>query len=126
MHLDNYMIFNNVDGIYTFAFQSERKENCLVCSRCTHELAFSFSDKLQCLIDKLGEEESFNLKMPTLTTLVSGENRTLYMRNLPQMEELLRPNLEKSFAELELVNCQEIIVTDASLKMPVHIKMLLS
>ena len=120
MHLDNYMVFNNVHGVYTYAFQSERKDNCLVCSRCTQELNFLFSDKLQCFIDTLSDETGFNLKTPTLTTLVGTSPRTLYMSNIPQMEEALRPNLDKTFRELELVNLQEVVVTDPGLKMPVH------
>ena len=119
------MMFNNVDGIYTFSFTSERKENCLVCSRRSQELTFSLSDKLQVFLDKIAEETGFNLQKPTLTTVVSGENRTLYMRNLPQMEKALRPNLDKTFKELELVSGQEVVVTDPGMNMPVHFKLLL-
>ena len=125
-YLDNYMMFNNVDGIYTFAFTSERKENCLVCSRRSQELSFSFSDKLQVFLDKIEEETGFNLQKPTLTTVISGQNRTLYMSNLQEMEEALRPNLQKTFKELEFIDRQEIVVTDPGMNMPVHFKILLS
>ena len=118
------MMFNNVDSIYTFAFASERKENCLACSRCSHDLAFLESDKLQVFLDKIGEETEFNLQKPTLTTISSsGENRTLYMSNLASMEEALRPNLEKTFKELEFESGQEVVVTDPGVKMPVHFKL---
>ncbi|XP_063673873.1 NEDD8-activating enzyme E1 catalytic subunit-like [Bolinopsis microptera] len=126
-YLDNYMMFNNVDSIYTFTFASERKENCLACSRCSHDLAFFESDKLQVFLDKIGEETEFNLQKPTLTTISSsGENRTLYMSNLASMEEALRPNLEKTFKELEFESGQEVVVTDPGVKMPVHFKLRLT
>ena len=61
----------------------------------------------------------YNLSKPTLTTVVSGENETLYMSNLPEMEEVLRPNLDKTFQQLGFVDRQEI-------RMPVHFKLLLT
>ena len=125
MHLDNYLMFNNVDGVYTFAFQSERKEDCVACSRCSQELTFSSGSVLQELLDKLGEEGGMNFKAPTLTMRVGGENRTLYVSNLPQLEEQLRPNLGRSFKELEIGDGVEIVVTDPSVRMPVHLKILL-
>lgn len=31
--LNNYMMFNNVTGIYTYTYEAERKENCISCSQ---------------------------------------------------------------------------------------------
>ena len=35
-NLNNYAVFSDLDGVYTYSFESERKEDCIVCSRKTH------------------------------------------------------------------------------------------
>lgn len=31
--LNNYLIFNDADGIYTYAYEASKNENCMACSR---------------------------------------------------------------------------------------------
>ena len=31
-YLNNYMVFNDVDGVYSYSFEYERKADCLACS----------------------------------------------------------------------------------------------
>jgi ubiquitin-activating enzyme E1 C len=31
-YLNNYMVFNDVDGVYSYSFEYERKPDCLACS----------------------------------------------------------------------------------------------
>lgn len=54
------------------------------------------------------------MKSPALTaTKMDGSgSKTLYMPSIPSIERVTRPNLDKTLAELELVNGQEILVAD--------------
>ncbi|MED6287440.1 NEDD8-activating protein uba3 [Characodon lateralis] len=56
--LSNYMVFNDVDGLYTYTFEAERKENCSACSQIPQDLHFSPSSKLQEVLDHLTESAS--------------------------------------------------------------------
>ena len=114
MHLDNYMLFNNVEGVYTFSYPCEKKEDCLVCSKVVKEVSRDRDATLQGLLEYLRDEHS--LQNPIITTTTTeGESRTLYMAAIAQLKD----NSEKKLTELNLVDCQEIVVTDSSLKSPV-------
>ncbi len=51
--LQNYLIFNDSDGIYTYAYEAAKNEDCLACSQRPRHIKFSR------LVDFLqGNEES--------------------------------------------------------------------
>ena len=57
--LSNYVVFNDVDGVYTHTFEAEKKTDCLACSQSRHALNFSETAKLQEVkwpFDKYGAE----------------------------------------------------------------------
>lgn len=64
--LNNYMVFNDVDGIYTYALEAEKKSDCLACS--TVPKIVNFEDprkvKLKDLIEMLCESLEFQMKNP--------------------------------------------------------------
>ncbi len=39
--LQNYMIFNDSDGIYTYAYEASRNEECLACSQKARNITMS-------------------------------------------------------------------------------------
>ena len=45
--LSNYVVFNDVDGVYTHTFEAEKKPDCLACSQTRHSLKFEDTAKLQ-------------------------------------------------------------------------------
>lgn len=51
--LNNYMVFNDVDGIYTYAYEAEKKEDCIACSKIPQKLSFKSTDKLHQLYEYL-------------------------------------------------------------------------
>uniref|UniRef100_A0A8C8FWH2 NEDD8-activating enzyme E1 catalytic subunit n=1 Tax=Oncorhynchus tshawytscha TaxID=74940 RepID=A0A8C8FWH2_ONCTS len=55
--LNNYLVFNIVDGLYTYTFEAERKENCSACSQVPQDLQFPPSAKLQEVLEYLTENE---------------------------------------------------------------------
>ena len=46
-HLQNYMVFNDSCGIYTYAYEPEKKEDCMACSLTVKDIQISGDAKLQ-------------------------------------------------------------------------------
>ncbi|KFM58999.1 NEDD8-activating enzyme E1 catalytic subunit, partial [Stegodyphus mimosarum] len=108
------MVFNDIDGIYTYTFEAERKEDCLACSQKVHTLTFSETDKLQVVLDFLMENANYQMKSPGITTSIDGKNKTLYMQSVASIEEATKPNLKKTLKELGIVDGQQIVVADST------------
>uniref|UniRef100_A0A4W6FE28 NEDD8-activating enzyme E1 catalytic subunit n=1 Tax=Lates calcarifer TaxID=8187 RepID=A0A4W6FE28_LATCA len=112
--LNNYMVFNDVDGLYTYTFEAERKENCSACSQVPLDLRFAPSSKLQEVLDYLTESASLQMKSPAITATVEGKNKTLYLQSVASIEQRTRPNLSKTLKELGLTDGQELAVADVT------------
>lgn len=115
MPLNNFMVFNNVDGIYTYTYEAEKKEDCLACSQIPKVLEIeSGTVKLQELIDLLCTSPSYQMKNPGITAVVNGKNKTLYLSTVASIEEQTRHNLKKTLSELGLQNKSELMVADVT------------
>lgn len=112
--LNNYMVFNDLDGIYTYTFEAQKKDNCAVCSQVPQNVRFDENDKLQDVIDYLINNPEYQMKSPGITTCINGKNKTLYMQNVKSIEVATRPNLKKTLKELGLISGQEIVVADVT------------
>uniref|UniRef100_A0A8D0AVP3 NEDD8-activating enzyme E1 catalytic subunit n=1 Tax=Sander lucioperca TaxID=283035 RepID=A0A8D0AVP3_SANLU len=121
--LNNYMVFNDVDGLYTYTFEAERKENCSACSQVPQDLQFSPSAKLQEVLEYLTENASLQMKSPAITTTLEGKNKTLYLQSVKSIEERTRPNLCKTLKELGLSDGQELAVADVTTPQTVLFKL---
>ncbi|XP_032822542.1 NEDD8-activating enzyme E1 catalytic subunit isoform X1 [Petromyzon marinus] len=121
--LSNYMVFNDVDGLYTYTFEAERKDNCPACSQVPQNLEFSSSARLQEVLTHLTESTSFQMKSPAITATVDGKNKTLYMQTIASIEERTRPNLSKTLQELGLTDGQELAVADVTTPQTVLFKL---
>ncbi|KAL2299947.1 hypothetical protein Nmel_012803 [Mimus melanotis] len=94
--LNNYLVFNDVDGLYTYSFEAERKENCPACSQLPQNIEISPSAKLQEILDYLTNNASLQMKSPAITATMYGGNKTLYLQTVASIEERTRPNLSKT------------------------------
>lgn len=110
--LNNYLNFNDAEGVYTHMFEAEKKENCAVCCQIPHAIKFTETDKLQDVINFLQESVDYQLKSPGIVTTVDGKNKTLYMSTVKSIEVATKPNLKKTLKELGLEDGQEIYVAD--------------
>jgi len=65
-YLNNYMMYNGVEGVYTYTFEYARKESCPVCG--TSETTFEISPdiKLEEFIDLLARDSRYQLKKPSI------------------------------------------------------------
>lgn len=119
------MVFNDVDGIYTYKYEAERSSTCLVCSTIPRTISIinPSSMTLQDFIDYLCNNADYQMKSPGLTTNIDGQNKTLYMSSVKSIEEQTRSNLTLSLHELNLRDGQEIIVADVTNPNTVIIKL---
>lgn len=124
-NLKTYMVFNDVDGIYTYTYDPEKKSDCLACSQIPKTVTIDDPSTmtLQDLIDYLCENLEFQMKAPGLTTTIDGKNKTLYMSAVKSIEERTRTNLTLSLDELGLVNNQEIVVADQTTPNTITLKL---
>ncbi|KAL1510040.1 hypothetical protein ABEB36_004696 [Hypothenemus hampei] len=123
--LNNFMVFNDVDGIYTYTYEAERKENCIVC--CNVPQMLSIEDpgkmKLSDIIEILCSDPKFQMKNPGLTTTINGSNKTLYIPTIEAIEKRTRENLNKTLQDLGLNDGQEIVVADITTPTSLIIKL---
>lgn len=121
---NNFLLFNDVDGVFSYVFEAEKKENCITCSNVPRlvEFADAQSVTLQELIDFLCNDHAFQLKEPGLTTSIDGKNKTLFMSSVKSIAERTRLNLKLSLAELNIANGQEITVADQTNPSSISIK----
>lgn len=123
--LNNYMVFNDLDGIYSYTYEAEKKSDCLACSQVPKVINVVDPNgmTLQDLIDHLCESVDFQMKRPGLTALVENKNKTLYMSTVKSIEERTRSNLTLSLYELGLRDGQELTVADVTNPNAVAIKL---
>lgn len=112
--LNNYMVFNDTDGLYTYTFEAEKKEDCAACSQRPQVLTFPDDATLKSVIDFLNDSPTYQMKAPSLTTMVDGKNKTLYIQSVKSLEEKTRHNLPKKLKDIGLVDGQEIVVADST------------
>jgi ubiquitin-activating enzyme E1 C len=115
--LNNYIVFNQSEGVYAYVFEAEKKPDCLACNKNATQrrsLEFATTDKLGKLVAFLQDNIEYQMKSPALTaTKADGSgSKTLYMSSIKSIEEATRPNLELTLAELGLFTGQEILVAD--------------
>uniref|UniRef100_A0A1B6GJQ5 NEDD8-activating enzyme E1 catalytic subunit n=1 Tax=Cuerna arida TaxID=1464854 RepID=A0A1B6GJQ5_9HEMI len=115
MPINNYMVFNDLDGIYSYTYEAEKKENCLACSQVAKCLEVSNGEMtLQEMVDCLCESTKYQMKSPGIAAVINGHNCTLYMPHVPSIEEKTRCNLKKTLTDLGLINGSEIMVADVT------------
>lgn len=121
-HMDNYMVLNDTEGIYSFTFSPEKNENCIVCSGRAEILQFPIDAKLKNVVSYLCDNIKYSLKSPAITTVINNKDKTLYMKT-KALEELTKPNLDKTLIELGLTDGHEIYVGDPNLSQTVKFKL---
>ena len=115
MYVCMFQVLNNLDGIYSYTYEAERKSDCLACSQIPREIKIrDDAVKLKDLIGLLCERADLQMKNPGITANVNGKMKTLYMQSVTSIEERTRGNLSKTLAELDLVDGTEINVADVT------------
>ena len=113
-YMDNYMVINDTEGVYSFTYAPEKKDNCIVCSGKDEPLNFPENAKLREIVEYLCEDPKFSLKSPGITTTIDGQDKTLYMKT-KALEQQTKPNLDLTLGELGLSDGHKIYVGDPNL-----------
>lgn len=124
--MNNYIIFNDSQGVYTYVFEAEKKDDCPACSQKPVDIHFKASSTLQEVLDYLKDNPSLQMSAPGLTTMIGNRSKTLYIQNIPSLEQSTRPNLEKTLEELEVKHEQILNVTDVTSPKPILLKINIS
>lgn len=112
--LNNYAVFNDADGVYTFTYEAERKEDCITCSPSAAKYldVDDTNVRLEKVIESLAEHPQYQMKNPALTIELDGKRKTLYMPNVPSIELKTRPNLKMTLEQLGIDNGCKLLVAD--------------
>jgi ubiquitin-activating enzyme E1 C len=113
-YLDNYMMYNGGEGVFTNTFVFEKKASCPVCGGEPMTLQFSSKATLQEVIDELVGHPNLQLTGPSVSTGSDGTKKNLYMRNPKPLEAATRPNLSKALDEL-IKDGDYLYITDPQL-----------
>ncbi|EAU88818.1 NEDD8 activating enzyme [Coprinopsis cinerea okayama7 len=108
--LNNYFMLIGTDGVYSYTFEHEKRQDCPVCGGEALDLTVSPETTVDQLIDLLVERQDIQIKKPSLST----PTKQLYFQAPPQLEEATRPNLEKKLSDFVPPN-GEVTVTSTSL-----------
>eukprot|EP01133_Synstelium_polycarpum_P010787 gene10787-12569_t len=115
--LNNYMMYNGLEGVYTFTFDYEVKEGCAVCGSNVVTFETDPSLTLAVFLENISKDSRFQLKKPSLRC----NGRNLFMQGLLHASTV--PNLEKTLPELQVQEGDEITITDPSLPGSLAIRM---
>ena len=94
--MKDYTMFTQTDGVYSYTFECERKEDCLVCGKLRKVLEIANTEKLAQLIEKL-KEGDFQMNQPTLSAVINGATKTLYLEKIERTHDNLKKSLGNSF-----------------------------
>ncbi|PLW46469.1 hypothetical protein PCASD_06302 [Puccinia coronata f. sp. avenae] len=95
-YLQNYMMYNGAESIYTYTFQHEKKPDCPVCGGESIQISVSKDWDLQKLVDYLVERPDFQIKQPSLST----SKGPLFFQGPPDLKKSTEGNLSKKMGEL--------------------------
>lgn len=114
VNMNNYMVLNIADGVYTYTFSADRRADCVACSNTTRTMELESAATLQTILTKLQEDPQYLMKSPGITTIINGRNKTLYISSIKSIEERTRDNLRKKITDLGLYNGAELLVADVT------------
>jgi ubiquitin-activating enzyme E1 C len=112
-YINNYMMYQGADGIYTHTYECEKLDDCFVCGTKHVAYAFAASQTLQELYDRLLAETVVTLKAPSLRGDEACKVKSLYM--LGPLEAQTRPNLARTLGDLLGKKKSVISVTDKAM-----------
>ncbi|PBK96992.1 hypothetical protein ARMGADRAFT_989294 [Armillaria gallica] len=108
--LNNYFMLIGTEGVYSYTFEHEKRDDCPVCGGESLEMPIGPEVTVEELIDMLTEKQDIQIKKPSL----SSGSIQIYLQAPPQLEASTRPNLQKKVSEL-LPKGGEVTVTASTL-----------
>ncbi|KAK7054756.1 NEDD8 activating enzyme [Paramarasmius palmivorus] len=116
-YLNNYFMLIGTEGVYSYTFEHEKREDCPVCGGEALEMSVGQDITVEQLIEMLTENQGIQIKKPSLSTPTAQ----LYLQAPPQLEQATRPNLEKKLSEF-VPEGGEITVTASTLPLSLSLR----
>ncbi|KAE9549055.1 hypothetical protein FO519_007739 [Halicephalobus sp. NKZ332] len=110
--LDNYLNFSNIDGAHFGPVKLERNPNCIVCSRKQVIFEIGKEANLEELVEKIKNKYQLN----SLDLHSSDSVLFMSVSIVPEMEEVFKENLLKDLSQLNILDGDEVLVADPSLR----------
>ncbi|KAK7467212.1 NEDD8 activating enzyme [Stygiomarasmius scandens] len=95
-YLNNYFMLIGTEGVYSYTFEHEKRDDCPVCGGEAQDMSISSEMTVEEFIEMLTEKQDIQIKKPSLSTPA----KQIYLQAPPQLEEATRPNLSKKVSEL--------------------------
>ncbi|WFD30267.1 E1 ubiquitin-activating enzyme [Malassezia sp. CBS 17886] len=111
-YLNNYMMYAGNEGVYTYTFEYEKRDDCPVCGGESRALRVAADATLASLVDQLTELPDIQCRRPSIA---APGGAPLYFQTPPALEEATRANLECTLTELGLAHDDIVSVTDVAL-----------
>jgi len=106
--MDDYMLYNGNEGIYTYTYRNEKRPGCPVCGAPPPvQMTISPDMTLEQYRESLAEDPRFLFKNSSLR--MAG--KTIYIPAVKMIEEQTRPNLAKKMSEM-VPEGAELIISD--------------
>jgi len=98
--LDDYMMYNGSEGIYTYTYKNDKKEECLQCGPAgvSKTITCSAEITLDDFRDLLRADKSIAFNNSSLRD--STNDKTLYLTKPASLRQMTEPNLKKKLKEL--------------------------
>jgi ubiquitin-activating enzyme E1 C len=119
--LNSYMMYTGDDGVYTYTFEPEKKDDCPVCGCLAKDMEVDGEWMLEEFIERLAERPEAQIKKPSIRT----GTKSLYFQTPASLEEKTRPNLRKRLSEL-VADGEEVTVSDTKLPFPIRLTLIFS
>jgi ubiquitin-activating enzyme E1 C len=96
-HLNDYMLYNGNEGIFTYTYKNEKRPDCPECGApLPHEYTLDPNMTLQEFRELLAEDPQFQYK----NSQIRAAGKTFYISTVASIEQATRPNLGKKLSEL--------------------------
>jgi ubiquitin-activating enzyme E1 C len=112
--LNNWLNFNNSEGVYTFSYEQERNPDCPTCSRKPRPLKIGECSKFKDILRYLEEEPSLQLKNPSILLSHGDRASTLWMPKVEAIQSQCRDNFLQPLSSLDIVSGSVLEVQDES------------
>ncbi|ESK94581.1 nedd8 activating enzyme [Moniliophthora roreri MCA 2997] len=116
-YLNNYFMLIGTEGVYSYTFEHEKRDDCPVCGGEALDMSVPPETTVEQLIEMLTENQGIQIKKPSLST----PTVQLYLQAPPQLEQATRPNLEKQLSEF-VSDGGEVTVTASTLPLSLSLR----
>jgi ubiquitin-activating enzyme E1 C len=106
--LDDYMLYNGNEGIYTYTYKTQKLDSCPECGVAVpRDFFLDPNMTLGAFREMIAEDPEFQFKKSSLRSV----GKTYYISNVAAMEAATRANLDKKLSEL-MTSGSEVTIND--------------